>query len=685
MLMLKMGVINDVDRVGILCKSLEPVIGSIKTKSLWNTYLASDWKARKELEEYIQMICAKILNKSPGENKILLNPPSEEAAAGDIKLGQIVYNDKELYPLFLKKDELCKHIVVAATTGTGKSNFAFNMILQLLDKNIDFMAIDWKREYRQLYSVDKKHCPNKENILIYTIGRSVVPFCWNPFRPPPGVNYKSWLSIICEVLEKSHISGQGVAYIFTKIYEKKYKEMGFDSDNPKHFPNFYDGLQELETERIRSYGREKEWKQSAVRILKSFTFGPHAICFNSRNPIHLEDLLNKPVIIELDQELPKNLRVFLNELFLRFIHLTRLSQGQSSSLKHVLILEEAHNIFPKNKYENETTNSIENIYREIRSFGQGLIAISQHPNNLPYYVVGNSHTQVYMALQHQDDIYAAKKALFLEDNQQAYLDKLRIGESLIKIKGRTPTCLVRTPLVPLNRAIEITDDYIKGIMKQKGYLTYLKPNSYKNEGTEPIYQGDSRDDIAGIKDFMLDIEKNPVSTTTERYRTLNLNHNTGNWLKNKLLQEGLVKSKDIFTKKGRIVLYDLTPKGREYLRNNNCFVAQNVDGIEHRFWKLKIAEFYKSKGYEVVVEQIVNGRPDICIKKSDNKIAVEIETGNSDPLRNITRNMGSGINTIVVATNKETENSIRAMLMKENLFNDPRVILTNTSSFEEVI
>ena len=71
------------------------------------------------------------------------------------------------------------------------------------------------------------------------------------------------------------------------------------------------------------------WQDSCSRILKTFTFGPPAGAFNARNPIKLEELLERPVVIELDQELPKPLRAFIAEVVLRWIHLYRLGQGEA--------------------------------------------------------------------------------------------------------------------------------------------------------------------------------------------------------------------------------------------------------------------------------------------------------------------------------------------------------------------
>jgi DNA helicase HerA-like ATPase len=144
------------------------------------------------------------------------------------------------------------------------------------------------------------------------------------------------------------------------------------------------------------------------------------------------------VILELDLELPKTVRAFFTETILRWIHLHRLGQGETDRLRHVLVLEEAHNIFPVQAYGESPNGGLENVYREIRSFGQALIAITQHPSMLPIYVLGNTHSLIFMALTHEADIISARQALFLERTQDVFLDRLKVGEGIVKIKGRLP-------------------------------------------------------------------------------------------------------------------------------------------------------------------------------------------------------------------------------------------------------
>jgi DNA helicase HerA-like ATPase len=193
------------------------------------------------------------------------------------------------------------------------------------------------------------------------------------------------------------------------------------------------------------------WRDSCSRILRTFTFGPAAGAFNARHPVAFEELLDGPVVIELDQELPKPLRVFLTDIVLRWIHLYRLGQGETDLLRHVTFLEEVHNLFPKNVIERHATNSLENVFREIRGFGEGLVSITQHPSLMPIYILGNCNTQIYLGLQHEDDIQTAKRALFLEHRDEIFLDHLAVGEGIVKIKGRINPCFVKFPLVPIKK------------------------------------------------------------------------------------------------------------------------------------------------------------------------------------------------------------------------------------------
>jgi len=646
-----------------LCRKLKPIIGT-KADELWYTWLASDFQERKDLEIEIQMIAEKVLKHGPLEDRvILLPPPSEAQAEGDFILGNVIYRDKRLYPLYLKEEDFIKQIGIFSITGGGKTNVGMLLALQLLKKKIPFVAIDWKRQWRSMLSLSDY--PNIKEVQVYTVGRDIIPFLWNPFRPPPNIDYKTWISVIAECLEKSHLGGLGVADFFIRIYEQLFEEI----KDEKRYPNFFDGLRELQN--IKVGGREFLWWQSTKRIFKSFTFGPASKSFNARNPIKLEELLEKPVILELDQEMPKPLRIFFQELVIRFIHLHRLAQGESDKLRHVLFLEEIHNLFQTTKFEKGRMDSLENVYREIRSFGQGLVSITQHCSLLPVHILGNSHTLIFLALQHQDDIEAARKSLFLPRDDEVYLNMLKTGQGIVKIMERINPCLAQFLYVPVKKGM-ITDEWLKvnipsylpsfhdGKSAQEG--GYLPEDKY-DEGKE----GKRVNNPA--QELLIDIFKCPISSITGRYQRLKVNPKYGNHYKNLLISEGLVKPRVIITRGYRIVLFELTPKGISLLRDLGYEVKEESESIEHKFWKTKIVEYYKAKGFDVLVEERINGKPDIIVVNRNKNTAIEIETGNSDFIKNITRDLRAFDETVCVATNKEAEEKIQLGLKENNLIN----------------
>ena len=112
--------------------------------------------------------------------KILLSLPPEQKAKGTFHLGTILY-EKPKYPLGLSSSELLQNLAIFGRSGAGKTNVVFHIVEQLTVKKIPWLFWDWKRTARHLL-------PSlKAGINIYTPGRSLSPFIFNPFITPAGL------------------------------------------------------------------------------------------------------------------------------------------------------------------------------------------------------------------------------------------------------------------------------------------------------------------------------------------------------------------------------------------------------------------------------------------------------------------------------------------------------------------
>ena len=714
---------NPQQQIEALCKKLKPILGN-QADILWHMYLSEDEKDRRKFAQDIEIIAEKFLKNQPLENpRILLEPPLTESSKGKYLIGDIVYNKKKLHSLHLNPEDFIKQIGIFAITGEGKTNLAYLLALQLLKSKTPFTVIDWKRSWRNLLSAKDKH-PELNNVQVFTIGRDTLPFLWNVFQAPPGTDKKYWISTIADTLEKSHLSGPGVAYHFNKIFLKLFKDLPDD-----FYPNFHDAIKELQNTKVTA--RELNWKQTAQRIFQSLTLGNASKVFNTRKPMRLEDILKKPVIFELDLEMPKALRVFLSEIILKWIHLYRLSQGESDKLKHILFLEEVHNLFPRNNFYKDNS-SIENIYREVRGFGQGLVSITQHPSLLPIELLGNCHTQIYLGLQHADDITTARKSLFLNYDEDFYLNALKIGECIVKIKNRVEPCLVKTPLVHVSKEV-VTDDWLKIHHLNSMFMEYVwkdspsqkpfdwntllgnnspdenKDNPIGNyppqtirkthtQGRNRINASSRREDnrCVNIKDkkrnyphntrpqhkLLIDILEYPFSGITERYRRLNFHPKPGNKYRKDIISEKCARAVKVITGTGWITLFELTKKGKMVLTDLGYEFKNESEGVVHKFWKHRVSEYYRRKGFDVSVEEYyVNGRPDIIVRKGDKKVAIEIETGKSDYVKNVKRALEAGFDEVVcVAVNGVVEGKVARGLKVQRIL-DGRVRIVGVRGF----
>lgn len=146
-----------------------------------------------------------------------------------------------------------------------------------------------------------------------------------------------------------------------------------------------------------------------------------------------------------------------------------------------------------------------------------------------------------------------------------------------------------------------------------------------------------------------------------------MNPKYGNTYKNRLISSGHIQPRRVITSTGAITLLEPTYKGRVALRDAGHEVKEPREGVVHLFWKTRIADAYREKGYDVSVEEIINGRPDIIARKDGKKIAVEIETGKSDFIGNIQRALKAGFDEVIcVGTTSEIAARIKAMIQNNS-------------------
>jgi len=616
-----------------LFRKLKPIYGK-RIDDLWKVYLMEDREGKGEIESTLQIMESKFLGKSIEKNEPILVPPPEEVIKGPIKLGDVVYGSKKLYPFGLLHKELPSHICITGATGKGKSNVCMHLIENLLRDNIPWCLFDFKRSTRDILA---DPIPYDRSIRIYTVGRNICPFRFNPLIPPPGIDPKSWIDRLVDIITQVQYAGFGVASLLRKAIDHVYKEVGMYRNSPLlRVPTLKETLRYLQN--YKAHGREINWMSSTLRALEALCFGEMGEILNSQDPIDLKDILNMNVVFELDSLSNAN-KVFIVESILTWVHSYRLYQGGDETLRHVCIVEEAHRILKKSDRQSTTHDSILDIFiTEARQNGECLVILCQTPSILPAIAMGNTNTTICLNLKHSSDINTMSRALLLQNDQKELLGKLPIGKGIVKLQGRwLSPFLIEIPLYhPIIKKGSIDDEKLKNLMQP--YFTVSRTKeaqdelcgkfqaSPENGKLERLYDVNINDDYTKEKitkneqKMLIDVINNPGSGIVERYNRLKLSRRKGNNTKLLLIKNDIIKEIPIITKKGKVMLLELTKIGRTYYNgmNGDNYYKKRSGGAIHEYWKDQIAKYYKEKGLQIIKEMPVNGGKtvDICIQNN---------------------------------------------------------------------
>jgi len=663
---------------------LRPISGK-QLDLLWQEYLVADPPLRKTIEKILRVQLARRLGETFESEQVLLKPPPMELADGEYLIGSIHYGNSKYYDFGLKEEEFIQHIGIFGRSGSGKTNLAYLILQGFVKASKPFLVFDWKRNYRDLLS--RKEF---DNLFIFTVGRDICPFRFNPLIPPPGTPGKVWLKKLIEIMCHAYFLGEGVSILLLRAIDALYRECDIYTGRPKGYPTIANLRKWLNN--YGAKGREGSWMESAVRAVETLCFGEVGSVLNNSPFYDISGLLDKRVVLELDA-LTNADKTFLIEALLLWIHHYRMAQGQREKFKHAIVIEEAHHILLRKKQEvtgEETVTDV--LLREIRELGESIICLDQHPSLISKPALGNTYTTFAFNLKHRGDLAMMQDCLLLGKEQTDYLGRLEVGWAVVKLQGRWFwPFLVKLPLVKLQKGA-ITDARLRQISKEREkefscllnrsgsfssvILAQGEISELKNTKDKEILGIRFKGKIGELKDkrgkcaiklttqernFLMDVWQHKTSSVTERYSRLFFSSYFGNKLQNLLVDSDFISSSVVILPRGRIKILTLTDKGKKALGINQG-KSDRHGGPEHRYWMKRISDHLQAKGYGIAEEVPVGGGKtiDILATRGRKQIAFEIETGKSDAVANVKKCLKAGLDeVIVVTTSHEACTSIR--------------------------
>ena len=387
---------------------------------------------------------------------------------GDITVGKLRSSANGDTIGFALKD-LAKHMLVVGTPGSGKTTFSVSLLDRLWKQHhIPFLVIEpAKNEYRSLVQ-------SIPELQVFTPGKNFIsPFVFNPFVPPKNVRLETYKS----TLKTAFAAAVSMSTPLDKIFEESINNCYSDfrwldnytiDDKGKVFniSDFIKCFQQTFDE-IGYTGDAKNIGRAGVVRLNSLVN-----LFDNYFSIPLEDLLQKPTIIELAAiENSDQKALIISLLLLSILAYVNANYIGEGGLKNVILLEEAHVLLDAdtNAGQGDANPSaiaqglVKRMLAEIRSYGVGLIIADQSPRKVTTDVVALTDMKMVFRLVEGEDKQIIGDSMNMSDEQIKRLAKLKPGEAFLFFNKLDEPEEVITPDYRLenNISISLSDEGIK--------------------------------------------------------------------------------------------------------------------------------------------------------------------------------------------------------------------------------
>lgn len=352
--------------------------------------------------------------------------------------------ERSLNKVCLDTKSLTQHTFVTGSTGSGKSNTIYYLINQIHNQpnTPKFLVIEpAKGEYKDVFG----------NVNVYGTNPFKTPLLKiNPFKFPKGVHVLEHIDRLVEIFNVCWPMYAAMPAVLKEAVLKGYEDCGWDLYTSQNkygqdlFPTFTDLLNEL-TIVINNSSYSEEVKSNyhgalSTRI-KSLTNGIYKQLF-SGDELGDEALFDNNVIVDLSRVGSQETKSLIMGILIMRLGEYRANSGiaHNSALRHITILEEAHNILKRTSQEQSMEGSnvagksvemLSNAIAEMRTYGEGFIIVDQSPGAVDISAIRNTNTKIIMRLPEDSDRKIAGKASGMKEDEVDEIAKLPTGVAVV--------------------------------------------------------------------------------------------------------------------------------------------------------------------------------------------------------------------------------------------------------------
>ena len=350
----------------------------------------------------------------------------KETAPTQIADGVYLGEDMNGYPVNFALKDFPRHAFFTGMPGAGKTNTMLHLVTQLRKKGIPFLALEpAKKEYRALLGYKEM----RDVHLFSPHLQSRFPLQMNPMEFPIGIRLSEHINALLEVFEGS-FTLEGPTYKFlSSSIQRAYTDLGWDIEDENTedcelpYPCLQDVYDNLQKE-IDASSYDAELKGNVRAFLQVRLGGlmerDAGELFNVRlSTLKPDEWLTTSAIVELEV-LGEQAKNFFVLLVCHYVLETLRANpnggigkdGKSMPVRHVIFIEEAHNIIAPSTQQAgadsvdpkiSATAYIVKMLAEVRALREAIVIADQLPTALASEVTKNTGFKLVHRLTSQDD------------------------------------------------------------------------------------------------------------------------------------------------------------------------------------------------------------------------------------------------------------------------------------------
>lgn len=344
----------------------------------------------------------------------------------------------------LNVKSLTQHVFVTGSTGCGKSETIYKLINETKQVGTKFLVIEpAKGEYKNVFG----------DVNVFGTNPLIMPLLRiNPFSFPTGVHVLEHIDRLTEIFNVCWPMYSAMPAVLKKAMLDAYESCGWDlrlsvnrlSRGEDVYPSFLDlflSLEKVITESAYSEEVKSNYSGALLTRVESLTNGLNGEIF-SVNELSNMVLFDENCIIDLSRVGSQETKSLIMGILIMRLSEYRMTGANTpnSALKHLTVLEEAHNILKRVSTEQSQEGSnmagksvemITNAIAEMRTYGEGFVIVDQSPTSVDKAAIKNTNTKIVMRLPDEDDRKVSGKAAGMNDKQIDEIAKLPTGVAVV--------------------------------------------------------------------------------------------------------------------------------------------------------------------------------------------------------------------------------------------------------------